>query len=173
MRLSAAVAGLLIVLAAAVDAPAQHQHAMNETLGTVSFGTSCKPAVQTDFNRAVALMHSFQFGPAIGGFRGILDRDADCTIAYWGIALASWSNPFAGFKSPAQLAQGWKAVQAGRAKAPQTARERAYIEAVAHLYADTAHLSQQTRVNAYEAAMAKLRDDYPDDIEARIFDALA
>jgi hypothetical protein len=163
-----------MMFTAPFDAFAQqeHHHA-TETLGTVDFSTSCKPAVQPDFNRAVALMHSFQFGPAIEGFRGVLGRDADCTIAYWGIALSSWSNPFAGFKSPGQLAQGLKAVEAGRAKPPASARERAYLDAVAHLYVDTARIAQPVRMNAYEAAMAKVRGDYPDDIEARIFDALA
>jgi tetratricopeptide (TPR) repeat protein len=162
-------------MASLADAVAQEHdhHAMTETLGTVRFSTSCAAAVQPDFNRAVALMHSFQFGPAIEGLRGILARDPDCTVAYWGIALSSWSNPFAGFKSPGQLAQGLKAVEAGRAKPPATARERAYLDAVAHLYVDAAHIDQASRLNAYEAAMAKVSADYPDDVEARIFDALA
>ncbi len=189
MRLFAAIAaGSLLMLSAPLPAVAQTHdgmdmsvdHAMpgmpeptKETLGTVSFTTSCSPAVQPDFNRAVALMHSFQFGPAIDGFHGILARDPDCAIAWWGIALSSWSNPFAGFKSPGQLAQGLKAVQAGRAAAPKTARERAYIDAVAHLYEDAVHVDPSTRLEAYETAMAKVSNDYPDDIEARIFYALA
>jgi tetratricopeptide (TPR) repeat protein len=171
MRSFAAVTGCLMLLAA--QAYGHDQHGSTETLGTVSFGTSCGAAVRADFNRAVALMHSFQFGPAIEGFRGVLGRDPDCTVAYWGIALSSWSNPFAGFKSPAQLAQGLKAVEAGRAKPPKTARERAYLDAVAHLYVDAARIGQAARLNAYEAAMARVAADYPDDMEARIFDALA
>lgn len=177
MRISATAAGclLLAALAAVATATAQdHDHdGMPETLGTVNFSTSCAAAVGADFNRAVALMHSFQFGPAIDGFRTVLGRDPDCSVAYWGIALSSWSNPFAGFKSPAQLAQGLKAVDAGRARPPKTARERAYLGAVAHLYVDAARIDQATRLNAYEAAMAQVSADYPDDIEARIFDALA
>jgi hypothetical protein len=175
MHIVAAIAGSLGILCAPLDAWAQGhaQHASTEQLGTVDFRTSCEPAVQPGFNRAVALLHSFQFGPAIDGFHKVVERDPDCTIAYWGIALASWSNPFAGFKSPAQLAQGWQAVQAGRAKAPRTARERAYVDAVAHLYIDSARIPQPVRLAAYEAAMAKLAADYPDDTEARIFDALA
>ena len=175
-RCAAAAACLLTMLMAPPGAAAQahdHQRAATESLGTVSFSTSCQPAVQADFNRAVALMHSFQFGPAIDGFRGLLGRDPDCAIAYWGIALSSWSNPFAGFKSPAQLAQGLKAVEAGRALVPKTAREAAYIDAVAHLYVDSASIDQATRANAYEAAMARLSAAHPDDVEARIFDALA
>lgn len=190
MRSFAAAAGCLVMSVAAVAAMARghdhhgdagdamaeeqaHRHATSETLGTVRFETSCSASVQADFNRSVALMHSFQFGPAIDGFRGVLGRDPDCAIAHWGIALSSWGNPFGGFRSPAQLAQGLKAVEAARARPASTARERAYVDAVAHLYVDSAHIAQSTRVEAYEAAMDHVSADYPDDIEARIFHALA
>ena len=118
-------------------------------------------------------MHSFQFGPAIDGYRAALAADPSCAIAYWGIALSSWSNPFAGFKSPLQLKQGLEAVQAGRALKAKTSRERAYIEAVAHLYTDAAILDQDARTVAYEHEMERLAADYPKDTEARIFYALA
>lgn len=173
MRLTAAAAGVLFMLAAPCTWAQHEHHDAMPALGTVRFGTSCMPSVQPEFNRAVALMHSFQFGPAIDGFRAILARDPDCTIAYWGISLSSWSNPFANFKSPAQLAQGLRAAEAGRAKAPATARERAYLDAVAQLYTDSARIAQSARLDAYEKAMAKVSADYPDDIEARIFYALA
>jgi hypothetical protein len=175
MHIVAASAVCLILLAVSAGAPAQehHPHARGETLGSVSFSTTCAPSVQPDFNRAVALLHSFQFGPAIDGFRGVLRRDPACSIAHWGVALASWSNPFAGFRSTAQLAQGLQAVAAGQARAPGSVRERAYIAAVAHLYVDSARIRQAARMMAYEAAMAKLAAEYPDDIEARIFAALA
>lgn len=152
---------------------AGHDHAAMERLGSVSFDTSCNAEAQPRFNRAVALMHSFQFGPAIDGYRAALAADPSCAIAYWGIALSSWSNPFAGFKSPSQLKQGLEAVEAGRALRAKTARERAYIEAVAHLYTDTAILDQDARTAAYERAMERLAADYPKDSEASIFYALA
>ncbi|WP_332879376.1 hypothetical protein [Massilia sp. S19_KUP03_FR1] len=177
MRTFRVIAASLLILAAplaaAVQDQADHHHAAPETLGTVDFRTSCKSTIRPDFNRAVALMHSFQFGPASDGFRSVLRRDPDCAMAYWGIALSSWSNPFAGYKSPAQLAQGLAAVDAGRAAAARTARERAYLDAVAHLYVDSARIRQPARVAAYETAMAKVSTDFPDDTEARIFYALA
>lgn len=177
MRTFATAAASLLMLLASPAIAEQNQenrqHAGHETLGTVNFATSCKRSLQPDFNRAVALMHSFQFGPAIDGFRSVLRRDPDCAMAYWGIALSSWSNPFAGYKSSAQLAQGLAAVDAGRSATAQTARERAYIDAVANLYVDSASIRQPARLAAYETAMAKLSADFPDDTEARIFYALA
>ncbi len=169
------IAFLLTMPAASqAQAPlAMHDHAPMERLGNVHFETSCKREAQTRFDRAVALMHSFQFGRAIDGFRSAIEVDPGCAIAYWGIALSSWSNPFAGFKSPLQLAQGLQAVNQGRAAAAKTKRERAYIEAVAQLYTDTLHRDQRTRALAYETAMEQVAREYPDDTEATIFYALA
>ena len=151
-----------------------HQRSSPERLGTVNFSTSCGEAVQPQFNRAVALMHSFQFARAIEGFNTILASDPSCAIAYWGIALSKWGNPFAaGLKPQAQLEQGLKAIQQARAAEAKTERERAYIEAVAHLYTDTATIDQRSRILAYENAMAGVTAAYPQDIEAAIFYALA
>ncbi len=179
MRFGIVLAASLLAALGVTDARAQapmaatHDHAAMERLGSVRFETSCNAAAQPRFDRAVALMHSFQFGPAIDGYRSALEADPGCAIAYWGVALSSWSNPFAGFKSPAQLKQGLEAIEAGRALGAKTKREQAYIEAVAHLYVDADRLDQDARTRAYEQAMERLAADYPDDTEARIFYALA
>lgn len=111
-----------------------HDHTSPENLGKVNFSTSCSSATQPQFNRAVALMHSFQFARAIEAFNVILVSDPSCAIADWGIALSNWGNPFAaGLKLPAQLDQGLKAIEHARAVGAKSERERAYIEAVAHL----------------------------------------
>jgi len=149
-----------------------HTHA--ENLGKVNFSTSCNGAAQPQFNRAVALMHSFQFARAIEGFNAALTGDPSCGIADWGIALSSWGNPFAaGLKPQPQLAQGLKAVEQARAAGAKTERERAWIEAVAKLFTDTATIDQRSRVLAYESATAAVSAAYPDDPEATIFYALA
>jgi hypothetical protein len=151
-----------------------HDHASPENLGKVNFSTSCSSAVQPQFNRAVALMHSFQFAHAIEAFNAILVSDPSCAMADWGIALSNWGNPFAaGLKLQAQLDRGLKAIEQGRAAGAKTERERAYVEAVAHLYTDTANTDQRTRVLAYESAMATVSAAYPEDTEAAIFYALA
>jgi tetratricopeptide (TPR) repeat protein len=151
-----------------------HDHHPTETLGSVNFATSCSSTAQPQFNRAVALLHSFQFAHAIEAFNATLATDPSCSIAYWGIALSSWGNPFAaGLKPQAQLEQGLKAVEQARTTPPKTQRERAYIEAGAHLFIDTASTDQRSRILAYESAMASVSAAYPDDIEASIFYALS
>ena len=77
--------------------------------------TSCAPEVRGSFDRAVALLHLFWFHAAVEAFTDVTRKDADCGIAYWGIALSHWGNPFAGFRSPQALAAGREAAaRAGR-----------------------------------------------------------
>src|SRR6266566_9983583 len=107
-------AGLLLTLVASCLAP-DHQHGKGEKLGVVHFATSCNAGAQKEFDRAVALLHSFQFSRAIEGFNAVLGDDATCGIAYWGIALSDWSNPFAsGMKDQRQLHAGRENVERGK-----------------------------------------------------------
>jgi tetratricopeptide (TPR) repeat protein len=151
-----------------------HQHATPEKLGTVHFATSCNELAQTDFNRAVALLHSFQFDSAIQAFNAVLAKDPTCGIAYWGIALSDWSNPFAlGAKDKSQLQAGHESAEHGKSVGAKTERERAYLAAVGKLYSDYENTPQRSRLIAYRDAMAEVAAKYPDDHEAQIFYALA
>lgn len=151
-----------------------HHHPPPEKLGQVHFSTSCNPTAQSEFDRAVALLHSFQFQDAIHGFNAALSGDPSCGIASWGIALSQWSNPFApGAKEQSQLQAGLKTIERARNALPKTERERAYVAAVANLYDRFETTSQQTRFNAYRDAMENVAAKYPGDREAQIFYALA
>jgi hypothetical protein len=152
----------------------EHQHGNGEKLGTVHFATSCNGVAQTEFNRAVALLHSFQFSRAIEGFHAVLHEDATCGIAYWGIALSDWSNPFAvGMKDKSQLQAGRESAERGKIVGAKTERERAYVAAVGKLYRGFESVAQQTRLLAYRDAMREVAAKYPEDHEAQIFYALA
>ena len=155
--------------------PAQdHLHGSDEKLGTVRFATSCNDEAQREFNRAVALLHSFQFSRAIAGFESVLREDATCGIAYWGIALSDWSNPFApGAKDKGQLQAGRESAERGKAIGAKTERERAYIAAVGKLYSNYESTPQRMRLISYRDAMGDIAAKYPDDHEAQIFYALA
>ena len=165
----------VLILAAGSSLAQEHQHgAAGEKLGTVHFSTSCNGAAQEEFDRAVALLHSFQFSRAIDGFNIALKSDPSCAMAYWGIALSDWSNPFAaGLKSTSQLQDGRQAAERGQAIGAKTERERAYISAVSKLYTDFEKTPQRVRLLAYRDAMGDLAAQYPQDHEASIFYALA
>jgi hypothetical protein len=165
----------LVILAAGGNLAQEHPHAAaGEKLGTVHFATSCNSSAQKQFDRGVALLHSFQFSRAIDGFNSTLKADSSCAIAYWGIALSQWSNPFAaGLKSASQMQDGRQAAERGQEIGAKTDRERAYLTAVSKLYADFEKTPQQVRLLAYRDAMAAVAAQYPQDHEAAIFYALA
>ena len=164
-----------IVLAVPLTAAAQHdQHgAAGEKIGIAHFETSCRPATRADFDRAIALLHSFEYRSAMETFNKVLAADANCAVAYWGIALCHWGNPFAGIKTGPPLERGLEAVQKGRATGSPTPRERAYVAAVSELYKNAATVPHRDRTLAYASAMEAVQRNHPKDMEARIFYALA
>jgi hypothetical protein len=165
-----------LLCAAPTLAAQDHQHASGappQRVGAVTFANSCSAAVQQEFNRGVALLHSFWFSAAIDTFNKVAAQDPSCAMAHWGIALSWWGNPFGGFRSPKALAAGRAAIEKARGAAPKTPREQDYIAAVELLYRDYDTVDQRTRTVAYQQAMEQVAAKYSDDSEARIFYALA
>src|SRR5205085_2329643 len=112
-KLIARVAALVVFAHVATAQAHGHPQASAERLGTVHFPTSCSAAVAPEFDRAVALLHSFEFGASIRAFNDVLAADSSCAMAYWGIALSRWTNPMAAGARPlAQLQQGRQAADA-------------------------------------------------------------
>jgi tetratricopeptide (TPR) repeat protein len=165
-----------IVLALPIAWQAQHQHGQPgvEKLGTVNFPTSCSDNARPAFGRAMALLHSFEYGPAIDSFTLAVKTDPGCAIAYWGIALSRWGNPFAtGLKSAASLEAARSALIKAREIGAKTERERRLIDAAGQLVADFEKVDQRTRVLAYREAMKEVAAQFPDDPEAAAFYALS
>jgi tetratricopeptide (TPR) repeat protein len=159
---------LLFVITLTLPALAQQ-----EKLGKVSFPTSCDPKVQAQFERGVAMLHSFWFSAGEKTFRDVLAQDPSCTIANWGIAAILMSNPLAGQgASPKGAAAAQAAIDQGRRVSPKTQRERDYIEAVVAYYQDFSTRSERSRQESRAKAFEDLAARYPDDDEAQIFSAL-
>jgi tetratricopeptide (TPR) repeat protein len=168
----------IAVTAAVLATPGtlQHQHhdAGSEKLGTVKFSTSCSEAAQPAFGRAMALLHSFEYAPAIEAFTAAAATDPGCAIAYWGIGVSRWGNPFApGIKGTAAMEGGRTAIAKATAIGAKTERERDYINAAGRLFADFEKVDQRTRLLAYRDAMAQVAARYSNDPEASAFYALA
>ncbi|HVQ75476.1 MAG TPA: hypothetical protein VMT79_08050 [Candidatus Binatia bacterium] len=168
MRIAAVtiLIGFLFVLSVGAQQPA-------EKLGTVNFPTSCSPAAQAEFTRAVALLHSFWFRYAIKGFEAAVQADLSCGIAYWGAAVARMGNPLAGAPPPKDLELGAATVVRAKSVGAKTQRELDYIAAVETFYKDSDKVDHRTRAQNYEKAMESLAARYPQDKEAAIFYALA
>ena len=143
-----------------------------EKLGKVSFPTSCDRKVQAQFDRAVAMLHSFWFQQGEKAFREVLERDPSCAIANWGIAAILIGNTFAG-TATAQAAQKAKeAIQRGHLIGAKTERERFYIEAIAEYWDRFGDRPHSARMKSLADAFEVVAKRFPKDDEAQIFYAI-
>jgi tetratricopeptide (TPR) repeat protein len=150
-----------------------HHHELTEAeVGAVNFSTSCAKAVEHSFNRAVALLHSFQYEQTRQAFAEISGQDPGCAMAQWGIAMSY----FHGLWGNSDLAAGRVALSQAEAIAnthPATsAREKAYIDALGEIYREDGK-DNAAHTHAFEQKMGSLRAAYPVDTEAAVFYALA
>jgi tetratricopeptide (TPR) repeat protein len=143
-----------------------------EQLGIVSFATSCSAGVQKDFERGVALLHSFWYEESEKQFVAIARQDPSCAMAHWGIAMSLYHQLW-DRATGERLKRGMAEAQTAVTANPKTARERGFIDAIAAFYADGETKDHAVRADAYTAAMAKLYTAFPDDLEAGAFYGLA
>jgi len=151
----------------------QHRsHPAPEQLGTVTFPTSCAPALKPAFERALALLHSFAYAASEQAFREVAARDARCAIAHWGIAMSLfhqlWEPP-----SGRELQTGAEQIRRAVELRAGSLRERQFIDALATYYRDAEQDTPAVRAERYARAMADVARSNPDDPEAQIFYALA
>lgn len=163
---------LIVCLIAPSWADETHHHELtDQEIGSVHFVTSCAKQSQAQFNHAVALLHSFQYEQAREAFSAISQRDPDCAMAYWGVAMTHYH----GLWGNGDMAAGRTALQQARttaqASSPTSEREKQYIEALGEIYS-VDDRGEPARAVAFEQKMAALQAAYPDDIEAAIFHAL-
>jgi tetratricopeptide (TPR) repeat protein len=143
-----------------------------EKLGKVSFPTSCNPGVQGEFERGVAMLHSYWFLYARKTFEGVLQKDPDCAMAYWGVAMDLLGNTLVGPPSRTDAQAAWEALEKARANGAKTQRERDWIEALSAYFRDHDKVAVDARLLAYNNAMEQITQRYPDDYEAQVFYAL-
>jgi hypothetical protein len=166
----------LILSGAASLLQAQDEHAghnFSSDFGKVHFNISCSPAAQQQFDRAVAMLHSFFYPETEKAFQSVAQQEPSCAMAYWGIAISQRPNPLTAPFAAVLLKQGWEAIQKARTAAPPSQRERDWIEALAVFFQDYDTVDQRMRSLRYETAMERLHDRYATDTEAAAFHALA
>jgi tetratricopeptide (TPR) repeat protein len=149
-----------------------HSHPAPEKLGSVSFPTSCAPAVQAGFERGMALLHSFAYSPAEQAFRDVAARDPHCAIAYWGLAMTHyhqlWDVP-----AGDELRIGAELIRKASDTHSGSPRERRFIDALATYYRDFDKVPAAARAERYATAMAGVARENTGDMESQIFYALA
>jgi len=172
MRLLLVLISVLTLSAVPAWSDEGHHHQLTEKeVGSVHFATSCAKNLGPDFNRAVALLHSFQYEQVRAAFTEIASHDPRCAMAQWGIAMSHYH----GLWDNGDLAAGKEALHKAQAIAaanPQTtAREKAYIDALAEVYPEQGKY-QIENGQKFEQKMGAVQAAYPDDSEAAVFHAL-
>ena len=129
--------------------------------------TTRSSEAQAFFNQGLALLHSFWGYEADRSFERAAQLDPECAMAQWGIAMAAVNE-----------ARRDSAIKRAKELAPKaTDRERLYIAAVEARYqGETATVQNNAFLGATEAyknALRRLVSMYSDDLEAKLFLALA
>ena len=172
-RLITPVAMSLMLVARVRAQEHEHGGAPGEQLGRVVFATSCRPDAQAQFERAMALLHSFWWEEGARAFRAVTAADSTCAMAYWGLALNYWGNPFVGGPVGENLRHGAAAAVVALALSAPTARERGFLAAAGALYRDYETTSNPRRLQAYSDTLARLYRDFAADPEVAIYYALS
>jgi tetratricopeptide (TPR) repeat protein len=158
-------------------------------VGAVSFPTSCDPSLQAEFERGVALLHSFFYEEARRVFTGVAQRDPECAMAYWGIAM-TYYHPIWTAPDSTEMAAGLAAVEKALAAEKTSERERGYIRAMEAYYkgldmpdlpdapgAPSCHgpslVEHRGRAACFKREMEQVAARYPEDLDASAFYALS
>ena len=160
-------------------------------VGSVHFPTTCDPAVQKEFERGLALLHSFFYDEARRVFTSVAEKDPQCAMAQWGIAMTYW-HPLWTPPDSTELAAGRAAAGRALAATKQDEREKGYIKAIQAYYEGLAEpvipaapaAAEQSchgprpadargRAACYLREMEQVASHHPEDTDASAFLALA
>ncbi len=177
---SALLVSSVMLLALAAGANAARAHTADDpsppaagvSVGVVDFANSGAKAAQKDFQYGIAQLHNFQYDDAAEAFRRAQHADPGFALAYWGEAMT--------YNHPVWMQQDRERAlavlarlgpdRAARLARAGTERERAYLDAVEILYGEGTKFERDRR---YSAAMGRLHERWPDDIDGTAFYALS
>jgi tetratricopeptide (TPR) repeat protein len=161
-----------LVFAPCAKGQGEHHHELTaEELGSVHFATSCSSTAEASFNRAVALLHSFQYEQARQAFSDISAKDPSCAMAHWGVAMSYYHGLWRNGDTAAGRETYHKAKEIAAANPKTTPRELAYIDSLGAIYSEDGK-DQATHDRGFEQKMAAVQAAYPSDSEAAIFHAI-
>ncbi|HYN09210.1 MAG TPA: hypothetical protein VES67_17645 [Vicinamibacterales bacterium] len=142
-----------------------------QNVGKYIFPVSTKSArAQLFINQGINLSWAFNHAESGRAFREAARLDPNCAMAYWGQALVLGPNINAAME-PTDEAPAYAAIQKAvtLSKRPTvTAKERALIDALAHRYTGKPE-ERRTRDEAYSAAMQKVHQRFPNDLDVAVF----
>ncbi len=130
--------------------------------------TTSSSEAQAYFTQGFQLMYAYGKQDATRSFREAEKRDPECAMCYWGEAW-SWGSYLNGPMQPWEAPYAYAASRKALELAPghTTAEERDFIDAIQLRYVE--HFNPDKRRDqdkAYAEALRKLKEKYPNDLDA-------
>jgi tetratricopeptide (TPR) repeat protein len=165
IRRSALVGLVAVVAAHAAEAPP-----LMDGLGTHHFPvTTRSPQAQAYMDQGIAFVYGFNHDEAIRAFEEAARLDPSCAMAYWGKALALGPNYNVPIDSERAVTARKTVERALALSGGVSARERAYIHALAKRYGSRPSTADRKALDrAYANAMREVARRYPDDLDASV-----
>ena len=123
--------------------------------------TTSSAEAQKFFDQGVVQLHGFWFLEAERSFRQVLKLDPECTMAWWGIAMANVENP--------KRARSLMADGMGKRLDHLTPKERAWMQSLSDFYEERKGGDDKARLRSLVRDWEQIVSDHPDDIEAKAF----
>jgi tetratricopeptide (TPR) repeat protein len=137
-----------------------------QNLGSHVFPVStANPQARLFINQGLNLSYAFNHAESGRSFREAARLDPSCAMAYWGQALVLGPNINAAMDPNEEPAAYGLIQKATALKARATAREQAYIDALATRYSGMP-ADRAERDRAYARAMGEVVKRFPDDLDA-------
>jgi len=143
-----------------------------DQLGKVNFPTSCTSDVQPTIEKAVALLHSFQYKESEQTFADAATKEPKCTMAYWGKAMARFHQLW-DFPNDKTLKEGRKDIERAQKLHSANSREQGFLDAAAAFFQKKSRMSHVDRTKAYSTVLERLYRENPADLEFGSFYALS
>lgn len=143
-----------------------------DQLGKVNFPTTCSVDVQPTIEKAVALLHSFQYKESEQTFTDAAARDPKCAMAHWGKAMARYHQLW-DFPDDKTLKEGHKEIEQAQKLHSGSPREQNFLSAAAAFFQKKSKMSHVDRTRAYSQVLERAYNENPSDVEFGSFYALS
>ncbi|MGI9628969.1 MAG: tetratricopeptide repeat protein [Longimicrobiales bacterium] len=142
------------------------------SLGSVALPVVCGEDAMPHLDRGFALLHNMTYTEAETEFAVASERDPECVLAPWGMAMSYVHPLWTDVPSDEALDRGMNLLVEARGLREPSELEDAYLSALEGYYRDGNGRSEVDRLASYAAGWesAHLRD--PDDLEAQLFRSL-
>lgn len=162
----------LVILLLSLGGVSRLSAAPPDQLGKVNFPTSCSADVQPTIEKAVALLHSFQYKESGQTFADAAARDPKCAAAHWGKAMARYHQLW-DFPDDKTLNEGRKDIEKAQKLHSGSPREQSFLSAAAAFFQKKSKMSHVDRAKAYSQVLERAYTEDPGDVEFGSFYALS